>query len=75
MLDMINRSHTNPKKKNTRKPWKWMLADSLIVGLIATVASMPSTIPSVAECWVMFKAFLGSFIFQVAVERGLKRKK
>jgi len=73
MLDMINRSHTNPERKNKRKPFKWIIIDSVIVGLIAMAAAMPSTIPTVNELWVMFKAFFGSFVLQLAIERGIKR--
>jgi hypothetical protein len=48
--------------------------DSVIIGLIAMCAAMPGTIPTAADLWVMFKAFLGSFVLQLAVERGLKSK-
>jgi hypothetical protein len=53
---------------------KWMIIDSAIIGCIAMCAAMPSTIPAVNDLWVMFKAFFGSFVFQLAIERGLKRK-
>jgi hypothetical protein len=75
MLDIVNRSHSDPNGENTQKPWKWILIDSVIIGGIAMAASMPSTIPTVADLWVMFKAFIGSFILQLAVERGLKKPK
>lgn len=74
MLDMLNREHTNPDGTNTQKPLKWILIDSMIIAVIAMCAVMPETIPSKAELWLMLKAFLISFIFQLAVERGLKRK-
>lgn len=74
MLDVVNRSHTNPDGKNTQKEMKWILVDSIIIGVIAMVASIPSTVPTVANLWVMFKAFLGAFIVQLAIERGLKKE-
>jgi hypothetical protein len=73
MLDLINRSHNDPENKNSQKSMKWILLDSIIIGVIGMCASMPTTIPTVADLWVMFKAFLGSFILQIAIERGLKR--
>lgn len=74
MLDIVNRKHTNPNSENSQKPWKWILVDSIIIALIAMFAVMPTTIPDVQSLWIMFKAFLISFILQLAVERGLKRK-
>lgn len=74
MIDLVNRSHKNPDGKNSQKPLKWILIDSLIIAVIAMCAVMPEAIPTHAELWVMFKAFLISFVFQLAVERGLKRK-
>lgn len=73
MLDIIHRGHTNPERKNSRKPFKWILLDSVIIGGIAAWACAPNWIPSVADIWVMFKAFCGAFLLQVAVERGIKR--
>jgi hypothetical protein len=75
MLDIVNRAHNDPDKKNTRKAFKWILFDSIIIGAIAMCAAMPSTVPTAADLWVMFKAFLGSFILQLAIERGLKKDK
>lgn len=73
VLDIIHRGHTNPGRKNTRKPMKWIIIDSLIIGGIAVSASMPPTVPTINELWVMFKAFVGSFLLQLAIERGIKR--
>jgi hypothetical protein len=74
VLDLLNRKHTNPEGKNKRKSMKWIIIDSIIIGGIAMCASMPSAIPTANDLWVMFKAFLGSFLFQLAIERGLKRE-
>jgi len=73
MLDIINRAHTNPGRKNSRKPLKWIFFDSLIVGGLAMAAAMPNTVPTAADLWVMFKGFLYSFLVQLAIERGVKR--
>lgn len=73
MLDMFNRTHTNPEGKNTKKPYKWILIDSLIIGGIAMAASMPSTVPTAVDLYVMLKAFVGSLLIQLAIERGIKR--
>jgi len=62
MLDIVNR----------RKPLKWILIDSLIVGGIAMAAAMPNAVPTITDLWVMFKGFLGSFLIQLAIERGIK---
>jgi len=75
MMDMLNRKHNDPDGKNSRKPLVWILVDSIIIALIAICAVMPETIPTEAELWVMFKAFLVALVFQLAIERGLKRKK
>lgn len=75
MLDILDRKHTNPTKKNSRKPMKWILLDSAIIGGIAFAAVMPAAVPTANEVWVMLKAFFGAFILQLAVERGLKRGK
>lgn len=73
MLDMVNRSHTAKGRGNPRKALKWILVDSAIIGAIAMAASMPGSAPGLPELWVMFKAFFGAFVLQLAVERGLKK--
>lgn len=74
MLDMVNRSHNDPNGKNSQKSLKWILVDSIIIALIAMCAVIPEGVPSLEEVWLMFKIFLVSLAFQLAVERGLKRK-
>jgi len=74
VLDMLHREHTNPDKKNKRKPMKWIIIDSAIIGGISAFACAPSFVPGLSELWVMCKAFVGAFLFQLAVERGIKRK-
>lgn len=71
---MYHREHQNPDGKNSQKPFKWIIIDSLIIGLIAVFATMPNVVPTLDQLWVMLKAFGGAFIFQLAVERGLKRE-
>ena len=74
VLDIANRSHTNSKKKNSRKPFKWILIDSALIGLISCLATLPETFPTLQHCWTAVKAFLGGFILQMIVERGIKKK-
>lgn len=73
MLDMVNRTHSSEDGPNSRKPWRWMLVDSAIIGGIALAAVMGNEPPGLPEAWVMLKAFLGAFLIQLAIERGLKR--
>jgi len=73
VLDMVNRSYTAEEGGNPRKPLRFILLDSALIGAIAMGASMPSTVPTWAEAWVLFKAFFIAFIYQLAVERGLKK--
>lgn len=75
VLDIISREH-NPdgKGKRKRKPLKWILADSVIIGLIALFASLPEHVPTAADCWVAFKTFGYALLLQLAVELGLRRK-
>lgn len=76
MLDILYATPSKDKNGDVpMKPMKWILLDSIIIGLIALVASMPSGVPDVNSCWIMFKAFLGAFIVELAIERGMKRKK
>lgn len=74
VLDVINRGHTDAKGKNTRKPMKWILIDSAVIGGIAFFACLPAVVPTINEVYVALKAFGGAFIVQLAIERGLKRK-
>lgn len=63
----------DPPNRNPSKPWRWILIDSLIIGGIAFVASLPTNhLPTLTEVYVGIKAFLYSFLIQLAVERGIK---
>jgi len=73
MLDMVSRSHTAEGRENPRKPWRFILLDSAIIGLIGMAATMPAAVPTWDEAWVMVKAFTIAFVYQLAVERGLKK--
>ena len=73
MVDLINRAHNEEDGKNHRKPWRWMIIDSIIIGVIALVAVMGNEPPGWPELWVMLKAFIGAFALQLAIERGIKR--
>lgn len=62
-----------PREGEKSKSWKWMVIDSLIIALIAFVASLPSNrLPNLTELYVALKAFAYAFLIQLAVERGLK---
>lgn len=74
MVDIVNRAHQNPSGRNSRKPWKWMVIDSAIIGGIAVFATIGSMLPTWETAWVAFKAFGAAFLIQLAVERGLKRR-
>lgn len=73
MLNMTGGWLGDGEGKNGRKTWTAMIIDSAIIGFIAMAASMPAVIPTQDDMWIMFKAFFGAFILQLAVERGLKR--
>ena len=63
----------DPPDRNPGKPWLWILVDSLIIGLIAFVATLPGDrLPDIYDIYVAVRAFLYSFLMQVAIERGLK---
>ena len=80
MLDMISgikQAVTNGKNAvcdSSQKELKWILVDALVVAFIALFAIAPQTIPDMAQCWTMIKAFLAAFFVEVAVERGIKQK-
>jgi len=58
-----------------QKPLSMILVDSLVVGVIALLALMPTGIPNLQQWYTMARAFLGAFILELAVERGLKGRK
>lgn len=72
MLDMLNRSNPSAEGPAPRKTWQMILVDSAIVGLFAAAAVMGNTIPGQTEIWVMVKAFVFAFAWQLINERGLK---
>ena len=66
----------DPPQRNPGKPLRWILLDSLIIAGIAFVASLPGDrLPSLLDVYVAVKAFIYSFLVQLAVERGIKRRK
>ena len=71
MLDIV---YDPPEREsNTGKPFKWIIIDSLIIGVIAFLAALPANrIPTLDELYVALRAFAYSFVLQLAVERGLK---
>jgi len=75
MLDMVNRSHNDPNGENSRKSWRWMLMDSLIIAAISFFSSLPEGPPTWVDAYTALKAFGLAFVLQLAIERGLKRPK
>ncbi len=70
MLDFV----WDPPERNPGKPWRWILVDSLIIAGIAFISSLPADrLPTLLDAYVALKAFLYSFLIQLAVERGLKK--
>ena len=66
----------DPPERNPGKPIKWILIDSAIIAGLAALAALPSDrLPSAVEVYVAIKAFAYSFLFQLAVEKGLKKYK
>ena len=63
----------DPPNRNPGKPWVWMVVDSMIIAGIAFISALPGDrLPSLFDTYVAVKAFIYSFLVQVAVERGLK---
>ena len=64
------------RERNPGKPWRWIVVDSLIVAGIAFVAALPEgRLPTAYDVYVAVKAFAYAFLLQLAVERGLKRRR
>jgi hypothetical protein len=63
----------NEGQQKQPKPFVWIIIDSIIIASIALLASLPSDrLPSLLDLYTALKAFLYSFVVQLAVERGLK---
>ena len=69
MLDMIY----DPPNRSVGKDFKWILLDSLTIAGIAFVAALPADrLPTLFDAYVAVKAFVYSFLIQLATERGIK---
>lgn len=73
MIDIVNRAHNTKNGKNERKPWKWMVIDSAIIGGISLFAELIAGPPTWLGLYKSGIAFGLAFFIQLAVERGLKR--
>ncbi|MCC5989928.1 MAG: hypothetical protein LM558_00260 [Thermosphaera sp.] len=63
----------DPPERNPGKPWKWIVIDSLIIAGIAFIAALPADrLPTLFDAYVAVKAFMYSFLIQIATERGIK---
>jgi len=78
-VKMIIRSHSekenddNPKKEVVyyRKTTRDMLLDSLIVGLVVFVASLPITsLPTLCSIYDALRGFFYYFLIQLAIDRA-----
>jgi hypothetical protein len=69
MLDMWY----DPPDRNPKKPIKWILFDSLIIGLLALASSLPyDRIPTQLDIYIAFRAFIYAFVAQLAFEYKVK---
>ena len=69
MLDMWY----DPPDRNPKKPIKWILFDSLIIGLLALVSSLPyDRMPTQLDFYIALRAFIYAFVMQLAVEYKIK---
>jgi len=74
MLNICGRTGSSENTGNTRKTFKWMLADSAIVGGISLFTELIAGPPSWLGLYKAAMAFGLAFFIQLAVERGLKRE-
>lgn len=66
---MLDIAYNPPERKwNPGKPWKWILADAVIMGGIAFIASLPQVIPSLPQLYIAIKAFVLAFLLQTVAE-------
>jgi hypothetical protein len=73
MLDIAYDPPEKEEQPKQLKPFVWIIIDSIIIASIALLASLPSDrLPSLLDLYTALKAFLYSFVVQLAVERGLK---
>jgi len=74
MIDIVNRAHNSKNGKNSRKPWKWMIVDSAIIGGISFFSSLIEGSPTAMTFYKAVVAYGLAFFVQLAIERGLKRQ-
>jgi len=74
MLNIAYRGQASAKTGNTRKPWRWMLIDSAIIGGISLFTELVVGPPTWMGLYKAGAAFGLAFFIQLAVERGLKRE-
>ncbi len=65
----------DPPERNPGKPLKWIVIDSLIIAGIAFLSTLPSDrMPNYQDLYMAIKSFAYSFLIQLSVERGLKKR-
>jgi len=63
----------DPPDRNPGKAWKWIIIDSAIIAGIAFISALPSDrLPLLSDLYIAVRAFVYSFLVQVAIERGIK---
>jgi len=63
----------DPPDRETGKPFKWIVIDSLIISLIVFVSILPpDRPPTLNELYAAFRGFMYAFLVQLGIERGLK---
>jgi len=63
----------DPPNRPPRKPLKWIVIDSLIVGAFMFVAALPyDRPPTWSELYISLRAFAYFFLFELMFELGIK---
>jgi len=63
----------DPPNRPPRKPFKWIVIDSLIVAAFMFIATLPyDRPPTLSELYISIRAFLYFFLFELMFEMGIK---
>jgi len=63
----------DPPDRPPRKPLKWIIIDSLIVGAFMFVSALPyDRPPCINDFYISIRAFLYFFLFELMFEMGIK---
>lgn len=65
----------DPPKRRQRKPLSYIVIDSLIIAGVSFAASLPGDrLPTIVDGYIAFKAFLYSFLLQLAIDAVWSKK-